>query len=204
VSGRWSTRAAPYTVLFHARQVGQQEGFHDAAREAGGAREEHDSAQAHLERGRATSGRGEKDRPQADYQAGEAAARGAVTVEEKQRSPRVTHFAWGRIQLEGRQAGFKDVKLYPGGSRAWDWRETGTEHVPGIQPADVEELLQHGATIVVLSRGVFGRLRITPDTLRLLQDRGITVHVLRTAAAVRLYNQLAVGAPVGALLHSTC
>ena len=47
---------------------------------------------------------------------------------------------------------YKDAKLFPGGSREWNWRETGTEHVPGIQPADVQELLDHGAKVVVLSR----------------------------------------------------
>ena len=30
----------------------------------------------------------------------------------------------------------KDFKLYPGGGREWDWNETGTRHVPGIQPGD--------------------------------------------------------------------
>ena len=50
----------------------------------------------------------------------------------------------------------KDAKLYPGGARAWDWRETGTRHDPGIQPTDVAELLDHGAEVVVLSTGVFG------------------------------------------------
>jgi hypothetical protein len=34
----------------------------------------------------------------------------------------------------------KDFKLYPGGGRGWDWTETGTEHVPGNQPTDIEEL----------------------------------------------------------------
>jgi hypothetical protein len=33
--------------------------------------------------------------------------------------------------------------------RGWhtigNWRETGTEHSPGIQPADVQELLDRGA-----------------------------------------------------------
>jgi hypothetical protein len=48
----------------------------------------------------------------------------------------------------------KDFKLYPGGGRKWDWRETGTQHVPGIQPSDVQELLDHGATVVVLTRGM--------------------------------------------------
>ena len=97
-------------------------------------------------------------------------------------SPRITRLSWGRIDVEG-HGSFKDVKLYPGGCRGWDWRETGTGHVPGIQPADVEELLQYGA-VVVLSSGVYGRLQVCPETLQLLKDRGITVHVLRTKEAV--------------------
>ena len=34
------------------------------------------------------------------------------------------------------------AKLYPGGARAWDWRETGTRHRPGIQPADIAMFCQ--------------------------------------------------------------
>jgi len=45
--------------------------------------------------------------------------------------------------VEGLGSG-KDFKLYPGGGREWDWRETNTEHVPGIQHADVQELLENG------------------------------------------------------------
>ena len=58
-------------------------------------------------------------------------------------SPQITHVSWGRMEVEGVGTG-KDFKLYPGGGREWDWRETGTQHVPGIQPADVQELLDHG------------------------------------------------------------
>ena len=36
----------------------------------------------------------------------------------------------------------------------WDGKETDTHHVPGIQPADVEELLDHGSKVIVLSRGM--------------------------------------------------
>jgi len=39
---------------------------------------------------------------------------------------------------------YKDAKLFPGGSCEWNWRETATEHVPGIQIADVQELLDRG------------------------------------------------------------
>jgi hypothetical protein len=100
---------------------------------------------------------------------------------------------------------FKDAKLYPGGAREWDWRETGTSHDPGIQPADVEELLDHGARVIVLARGMNGRLQVKDETLQRLDDAGVEVHVHSTEEAVETYNELrSDGVPVGGLFHSTC
>lgn len=113
-------------------------------------------------------------------------------------------FSWGRIEVEGAAAPYKDAKLFPGGSRQWDWSETGTDHSNGIQPADVEELLEHGATVVVLSRGMYERLGVPGETLELLADRGIAAHVLQTEKAVELYNELAARERVGGLFHTTC
>jgi hypothetical protein len=125
-------------------------------------------------------------------------------MEHEARSPRVTHISWGRLEVEGVDGPFKDAKLYPGGSRAWDWRETGTDHDPGIQPADVEELLENGATAVVLSKGFNERLGVTQDALRMLEDRNVTAHVRETGEAIELYNELRETEKVGALIHSTC
>ena len=124
-------------------------------------------------------------------------------MEKSPQSPRITRLSWGSVEVEDHGL-FKDAKLYPGGCREWDWRETGTGHVPGIQPADVEELLQHGAAVVVLSRGTYGRLQVCPETLQLLKDRGIPVHVLHTKEAVEVYNECREKGPVGGLIHSTC
>jgi hypothetical protein len=124
-------------------------------------------------------------------------------MDQKSQSPRISHASWGRLEVEGRGA-FKDAKLYPGGAREWDWRETGTRHVPGIQPADVAELLEHGAEVVVLANGVLERLQVCPETLDLLKNKGIPAHVLPTEDAVRLYNELAAKQKVGGLFHSTC
>lgn len=118
-------------------------------------------------------------------------------------SPRITGFSWGRLEVDGDRS-FKDAKLFPGGAREWNWRETGTAHDPGIQPADVEELLEHGADVVVLSKGVMERLRICPETLEMLKNRGVAAHVLQTEEAVRLYNELQRKQRVGGLFHSTC
>ncbi len=118
-------------------------------------------------------------------------------------SPRISHLSWGKIEVDGRRR-FKDAKCFPGGCRAWNWTETGTHHVPGIQPSDVKELLEQGATCVVLSTGFLGKLQIGRDTFQLLKDLDVPVHVRQTQEAVALYNKLTKTEPVGALFHSTC
>jgi hypothetical protein len=123
---------------------------------------------------------------------------------ETTRSPRIRSISWGRMDVEDLDIG-KDFKLYPGGGRPWEWSETGTRHDPGIQYDDVEELLAHGATTVVLSRGMQLQLKVDPRTLDLLKQRGVTVHIAETTEAVRIYNDLAAnGAAVAGLFHSTC
>ena len=85
-------------------------------------------------------------------------------------SPRILDCRWGRVRIDGFGV-VKDAKLFPGGARAWDWGETGTRHRPGIQPADVAELVEHAATTVILSSGVLRMLGVCPETLRQLEDR---------------------------------
>jgi hypothetical protein len=128
---------------------------------------------------------------------------GMEAVKQDKRPPRIVQISWGRMEVEGLGAG-KDFKLYPGGGRAWDWAETGTRHSPGIQPADVEELVARGATTVVLSRGMNEQLHVHPDTRRYLEQRSVTVHVAETREAVKIYNDLAEGALVAGLFHPTC
>jgi hypothetical protein len=124
-------------------------------------------------------------------------------------SPRITTVSWGRLEIEhGAENGsrsFKDAKLYPGGARTWDWNETGTSHSPGIQPADVEELLEQGASVVVLSRGMNRRLQVKDETLDRLAEAGVETHVLQTEQAVERYNELQeADEAVAGLFHSTC
>lgn len=120
-----------------------------------------------------------------------------------QASPLIESSAWGSVRASG--SDFRDVKLFPGGLRAWDWTETGTAHRPGVGPGDVEELVEKGARTVILSTGRAGRLRVPDATVGYLEARGVEVEVMGTDDAVRRYNDLAgQGAPVGALIHTTC
>ncbi|MFO8009315.1 MAG: Mth938-like domain-containing protein [Dehalococcoidia bacterium] len=118
-------------------------------------------------------------------------------------SPGIVNFSWGKIEIKGGQT-FRDARLYPGGAEEWDWNETGTSHSTGIQPADVEQLLEHGAKIIILSRGFDRNLQVSADTIRLLEEKSVTYHALQTEEAIKLYNQLRSEHPVGGLFHSTC
>lgn len=118
-------------------------------------------------------------------------------------SPKITKLSWGKIEIDGYKV-FKDVKLFPGGCREWHWQETGTEHTPGIQYSDVQELLDNGSEIIILSKGVLGRLKVQKVVVEKLESEGIVVHILKTKEAIKLYNELFETEKVGALIHTTC
>ena len=119
-------------------------------------------------------------------------------------SPIINHISWGQMEVSDIGTG-KDFKLWPGGGRAWDWRETDTHHAPGIQPADIQELLDKGSRTIVLSRGMLLKLKTAPKTLELLASMNIKIHVAETKEAAEIYNNLASnGEAVGGLFHSTC
>ena len=67
-------------------------------------------------------------------------------------SPRIMSLAWGKIEVEGAGT-FRDAKIFPGGAKERGLARGRTEHTPGIQPVDARELLDHGATTIVLFTG---------------------------------------------------
>ena len=42
---------------------------------------------------------------------------------------------------------------------------TGNEHPPGVQPADVEEVVEKGVQILVIGRGMSEALKVPPSTV---------------------------------------
>ena len=119
----------------------------------------------------------------------------------------ITNISWGRMEvtIDGQALTFKDCKVWPGGATAWDWRLTGTRHQPGIQPADIAEILEQGVEVMILSRGVELMLHTCHETEALLRARGIPYHIEETHRAVALFNQLTQqGKRVGGIFHSTC
>ena len=119
----------------------------------------------------------------------------------------ITHLSWGRMEitLNDQVLPFKDCKIWPGGATEWDWRLTGTRHQPGIQPADIEEILAQGVEIMILSRGMDLMLYTCPETEALLRAKGIEYFIEETKQAAAHFNQLMeAGKRVGGIFHSTC
>nr|XP_020666601.1 mth938 domain-containing protein [Pogona vitticeps] len=99
-------------------------------------------------------------------------------------SPEIASLSWGRMTVKGCSTTYKDCKVWPGGSRTWDWRETGTNPQLFSLPAS---------------------LKVPSSTVDYLKKHGIDVLVLQTEMAVKEYNALAAqGAKVGGVFHSTC
>ncbi|XP_075054709.1 mth938 domain-containing protein isoform X2 [Mixophyes fleayi] len=118
-------------------------------------------------------------------------------------SPEITSLSWGSMSVAGRA--YKDCKVWPGGSRTWDWRETGTNHHPGVQPADLEEIVKKNVKTLVIGCGMSEALQVPASTLQYIKSHHIDVVVLKTEKAVTEYNNLvAQGIRVGGIFHSTC
>jgi len=118
-----------------------------------------------------------------------------------------TSLSWGsmEVSIDGETRVFKDCKVWPDGAREWRWGETGTHHSPGIQPADIEEILALDVDVLVLGRGQLGRLGVSIETDDLLRKCGVSYHIEKTQKAVTLFNELVrKGKRVGGVFHSTC
>jgi len=119
-------------------------------------------------------------------------------------SPRIVSCEWGVVRVENQTNRFKDVMLYPGGAKEWDWNVSGTHHEPGILIADLQFLREQGAQVMVLSQGFYDRLQLSDDARRWLEKEAIPYQRANTARAVEIYNRLCAEKPAGALIHSTC
>jgi hypothetical protein len=122
----------------------------------------------------------------------------------KMASPRIISITWGKMEIEGVGVE-RDFKLWPGGGCPWDWSETGTHHSPGIQVADMDELITNGSEALVFGRGMDLRLGLSQEAVDHLKSLHLEYYFEETNAAVKQYNRLVEeGRAVGGLFHSTC
>uniref|UniRef100_A0A673C4Z1 Adipogenesis associated, Mth938 domain containing n=1 Tax=Sphaeramia orbicularis TaxID=375764 RepID=A0A673C4Z1_9TELE len=61
-------------------------------------------------------------------------------------SPEIESLSWGQMTVRGCSSTYKDCKVWPGGSRAWDWTETGTK----VPSSTVDFVRRTGVEVHVL------------------------------------------------------
>jgi hypothetical protein len=121
-------------------------------------------------------------------------------------APTITSISWGKIVVcgQGKELVYKDAKLWPSTSKVWNWKETSTEHVPGIQKADISEFINE-VDIVILTRGMDLVLQVPQETISYVKALKKQCFVGQTKEMVKLYNDLIKqGKRVGGVFHSTC
>jgi hypothetical protein len=111
---------------------------------------------------------------------------------------RIDHYEFGRIVVDGREE-TNDLIVLPGRVVPNWWRQEGHALVLDDLVEVLDELPGH----LVVGTGADGRMRPDPDTLRQLEERGVTVEALPTGQAVRRFAELD-SARAAAALHLTC
>ncbi len=108
-------------------------------------------------------------------------------------------YRFGRIVIDD-DVYNRDVIIFPDRVRPNWWRRAG--HSLAIE--DLVEVLEGDPEVIILGRGVFGRMKVADDVREWISDRGIELVVFRTEGAIKAYNELRERRRVIAALHLSC
>ncbi len=112
----------------------------------------------------------------------------------------VDDYSFGAIVIDGRRY-TRDVLILPGRILSPWWRKDGHR----LDVADIEPVLAAEPEVFVIGTGSLGRMRVPPETLDALNERGIMTRALPTGEAVKVYNGwVNNGRSIAAGFHLTC
>jgi hypothetical protein len=94
----------------------------------------------------------------------------------------------------------RDLILYPD-RVAESWRR---EERHSLSPADLLEVIAARPEILIVGRGMFGRLDVPLETIQVLRDAGIELIAEPTGRACDTYNRLCAPRRLVAALHLSC
>jgi hypothetical protein len=112
----------------------------------------------------------------------------------------IDSYQFGKIVIDG--IAYNSDCLILGGSVQpnW-WRKQG--HL--LTPDDLEPVIAARPAILVVGCGASGMMKISQDTIQLMQEHGIELFKANTNKAVEKFNELAEkGENVAGALHLTC
>jgi len=112
----------------------------------------------------------------------------------------IEDYQFGTMTVMGRQHS-QDLKIVEGEIIERWWRKEGH----GVLPEDVDDILLAKPEFLVVGMGQPGRMLVTPELRRALEDARIHLIELPTAQAVDSFNELIrKGRRVAGAFHLTC
>jgi hypothetical protein len=113
----------------------------------------------------------------------------------------VTAYAFGRMEVDGREYG-KDLIILPGGAVHFPWwRKTGHR----LSLEDLGPVLEAEPTVLVVGTGAYGLMKPDHGLVEALAEKGITSRVMKTKKAAAAFNALLDrGEKAAACFHLTC
>ncbi len=113
--------------------------------------------------------------------------------------PLVESFRFGRIFIDGRQYR-RDVIVFPDGVQE-NWVR-GESHLLLVQ--DLGAVFERAPRTLVIGTGVFGSMKVAPETPHRLETEGIEGVVLPSAEACDEYNRRREQERTALAIHLTC
>ena len=99
--------------------------------------------------------------------------------------PVINHFSFSKIVVDGREYSEMDIFVSSDGKVA-PW-QIGQVHV--VTPEDIDGLIGPATRVLIIGTGANGVTVVAAAALARAESRGVKVHVLDTAAAVKLFNE---------------
>lgn len=113
--------------------------------------------------------------------------------------PRIEDYGFGRMVVDGEKH-TSDLILLPDRVVSDWWREAGHRLVS----EDLTAVFDAGPDLLVVGTGAYGRMKVTDEARRALEEAGIEVEVGPTKRAIEVYNEMCQQREVAGAFHLTC
>ncbi len=113
---------------------------------------------------------------------------------------RIEKYSFGKMVVDGKIY-TKDLKLFPDMVKPEWWRKEG--HL--LQLDDIKDIIQFKPEILVVGKGAFGFMKVSPEVEEKLKDLGIELIAEKTGKAAEIFNRFSAEKKrVCGAFHLTC
>jgi hypothetical protein len=111
----------------------------------------------------------------------------------------IENYKFGEMTVDGVKYS-SDLILLPGRIIPSWWRQDGHK----LSCEDLQSVFDEEISALVIGTGFHGQMKVQQDVRRAAEEKGIRMHVEKTARAVQIFNQLSEHEKTAGAFHLTC